>query len=101
MVKVKKTEPLAQLNIKIAPALRRAVEKAALAEERSISNFARSLAAQSRILAAAARQLIPTAKLPTTHAARRFSKIPYKRVRPSVIRFIGYRRLGWQAAIRS
>jgi uncharacterized protein (DUF1778 family) len=38
MVKVKKTEPLA--NIKIAPELRRAIEKAALAEERSISNFA-------------------------------------------------------------
>jgi hypothetical protein len=40
---VKKTEPLAQLNIKIAPALRRAIEKAALAEERSISNFAQKV----------------------------------------------------------
>jgi uncharacterized protein (DUF1778 family) len=43
MVKVKNTEPLAQLNIKIAPALRRAIEKAALAEERSISNFAQKV----------------------------------------------------------
>jgi hypothetical protein len=43
MVKVKKTEPLAQLNIKIAFALQRAIEKAALGEERSISNFAQKV----------------------------------------------------------
>jgi hypothetical protein len=70
-VKGKKTEPLAQLNIKIAPALRRAIEKAALAELdiELRAEGSRCVRAQSRVLAAAPGQLIPTAKLPTTRSA--------------------------------
>ena len=67
---VKKTEPLAQLHIKIAPALRRA---AALAEERSDIEFraegSRCVRAESRIPAAAAHQLIPAVKLSVTCGA--------------------------------